>query len=117
MMGDAIVVFFQAEDGIRDIGVTGVQTCALPIGEKLVWRGDAGPPYSIEHFGFRDGLSEPFADLGLGVPPAGGATPRQDGSRAPIAPGELLLGHPDEDGIVQERPANAHLRNNGTYLV
>src|SRR3712207_9077049 len=25
--------FFQAEDGIRDIGVTGVQTCALPISE------------------------------------------------------------------------------------
>src|SRR3712207_9287067 len=25
------VLFFQAEDGIRDIGVTGVQTCALPI--------------------------------------------------------------------------------------
>src|SRR3712207_5099899 len=27
--------FFQAEDGIRDIGVTGVQTCALPI---CFWR-------------------------------------------------------------------------------
>src|SRR3712207_7083311 len=27
----AFVFFFQAEDGIRDIGVTGVQTCALPI--------------------------------------------------------------------------------------
>src|SRR3712207_9529053 len=26
-----ISFFFQAEDGIRDIGVTGVQTCALPI--------------------------------------------------------------------------------------
>src|SRR3712207_8869990 len=26
-----ICFFFQAEDGIRDIGVTGVQTCALPI--------------------------------------------------------------------------------------
>src|SRR3712207_7989884 len=26
-----LVFFFQAEDGIRDIGVTGVQTCALPI--------------------------------------------------------------------------------------
>src|SRR5256884_3710245 len=25
------VVFFQAEDGIRDVAVTGVQTCALPI--------------------------------------------------------------------------------------
>src|SRR5258707_10196398 len=28
--------FFQAEDGIRDIGVTGVQTCALPIFEELL---------------------------------------------------------------------------------
>ena len=27
-------VFFQAEDGIRDIGVTGVQTCALPRSEE-----------------------------------------------------------------------------------
>src|ERR1039457_547379 len=26
-----IVYFFQAEDGIRDYKVTGVQTCALPI--------------------------------------------------------------------------------------
>src|SRR5206468_9739049 len=26
--------FFQAEDGIRDLIVTGVQTCALPISEK-----------------------------------------------------------------------------------
>src|SRR5215217_8561029 len=33
--------FFQAEDGIRDIGVTGVQTCALPIsftGGRKCWR-------------------------------------------------------------------------------
>src|SRR5947209_5128104 len=28
---ETIRFFFQAEDGIRDIGVTGVQTCALPI--------------------------------------------------------------------------------------
>src|SRR2546429_5487659 len=26
-----MVFFFQAEDGIRDVAVTGVQTCALPI--------------------------------------------------------------------------------------
>src|SRR3712207_7195988 len=31
-----VLFFFQAEDGIRDIGVTGVQTCALPI-----WRASA----------------------------------------------------------------------------
>src|SRR2546421_8673083 len=28
--------FFQAEDGIRDLIVTGVQTCALPIYHQLV---------------------------------------------------------------------------------
>src|SRR5207248_8628316 len=30
-----VVFFFQAEDGIRDRTVTGVQTCALPILEVL----------------------------------------------------------------------------------
>src|SRR3712207_8922185 len=39
--------FFQAEDGIRDIGVTGVQTCALPISpddiESLARVRAAGP--------------------------------------------------------------------------
>ena len=29
------VFFFQAEDGIRDTSVTGVQTCALPISNNL----------------------------------------------------------------------------------
>src|SRR3712207_5397929 len=31
----SVCFFFQAEDGIRDIGVTGVQTCALPISYQL----------------------------------------------------------------------------------
>src|SRR5205809_7208315 len=35
-----MIFFFQAEDGIRDVAVTGVQTCALPI-------------YSSVHFGRR----------------------------------------------------------------
>src|SRR5690349_22577640 len=30
--------FFQAEDGIRDLYVTGVQTCALPISCRTCWR-------------------------------------------------------------------------------
>src|SRR2546428_8245146 len=33
--------FFQAEDGIRDLIVTGVQTCALPI--LATWGGCASP--------------------------------------------------------------------------
>src|SRR5205809_4425545 len=32
----AFLFFFQAEDGIRDVAVTGVQTCALPISSKLL---------------------------------------------------------------------------------
>src|SRR2546430_4518490 len=35
--------FFQAEDGIRDLTVTGVQTCALPIYVREI--ADAFPPY------------------------------------------------------------------------
>src|SRR5687768_18370021 len=35
--------FFQAEDGIRDVAVTGVQTCALPILER-VCAGEVGQP-------------------------------------------------------------------------
>src|SRR2546422_2874117 len=30
--------FFQAEDGIRDVAVTGVQTCALPILDAIALR-------------------------------------------------------------------------------
>src|ERR671938_745523 len=38
-------LFFQAEDGIRDIGVTGVQTCALPISTVVnVKRSAPRPP-------------------------------------------------------------------------
>src|SRR3712207_8754913 len=37
-----LLFFFQAEDGIRDIGVTGVQTCALPISSRC----RAGPAFA-----------------------------------------------------------------------
>src|SRR5688572_31874813 len=38
------IFFFQAEDGIRDLTVTGVQTCALPIYRReLVHRRRAKP--------------------------------------------------------------------------
>src|SRR5690606_41710363 len=52
--------FFQAEDGIRDFHVTGVQTCALPI-FGLVVRPDrrrgrgGGPPEPMAVRPFRDG--------------------------------------------------------------
>src|SRR3989442_2437799 len=57
--------FFQAEDGIRDADVTGVQTCALPISKEDLEQGDIYPfaalsaglcrdrkyrKYGVEHF-------------------------------------------------------------------
>src|SRR2546425_4881822 len=36
-MAAAVFFFFQAEDGIRDKLVTGVQTCALPISPASKW--------------------------------------------------------------------------------
>src|SRR2546430_11111745 len=40
----SVFFFFQAEDGIRDLTVTGVQTCALPIYEvRLPYRDIAKP--------------------------------------------------------------------------
>src|SRR2546430_7416302 len=43
--GDSFFFFFQAEDGIRDLTVTGVQTCALPISRhRLLCRLPDGRP-------------------------------------------------------------------------
>src|SRR2546430_3958513 len=70
--------FFQAEDGIRYLTVTGVQTCALPICARppKVARGNADRIYAkgpacrdledgvierVKHFG-ADLYAEPFAD-------------------------------------------------------
>src|SRR2546422_10719147 len=47
------VFFFQAEDGIRDVAVTGVQTCALPISDQF--------RAAIAFYPWcRDALTEPF---------------------------------------------------------
>ena len=73
--------------------------------------------YRLEHFGFRDGISQPFIDIGLGTPPAGGGTPRRNRTWDRVAPGEIFLGHRDEDGHLQQQPANGLLRDNGTYQV
>src|SRR2546430_7530326 len=42
MLARCLIFFFQAEDGIRDLTVTGVQTCALPISPKDLRRLGAG---------------------------------------------------------------------------
>src|SRR2546427_5399725 len=89
--------FFQAEDGIRDLTVTGVQTCALPICDsglpgvqgRSPLRGD---PHHLS--GLSQGLPDPRRDPGdadqrgrglvTGTVVAGGGT----------APGAAVVGGP-----------------------
>src|SRR5256885_5495288 len=61
--------FFQAEDGIRDYKVTGVQTCALPISR---WFPLTNYP-SNESGTFRLNVPDSFAVAGTGK--AGAPTP------------------------------------------
>src|SRR3989337_4089044 len=46
--------FFQAEDGIRDATVTGVQTCALPILELVQTLESRGDLRDVEGIAFKD---------------------------------------------------------------
>src|SRR5438445_2298092 len=63
-----ISFFFQAEDGIRDIGVTGVQTCALPISIRLRQRGSAGGHNGLKSIISAIGTNE-FMRLRIGIQP------------------------------------------------
>src|SRR5260370_32593930 len=58
-----VFFFFQAEDGIRDSSVTGVQTCALPISKqrKCKKRGT-----NIEQLDVWNSPDECLAELGTG---------------------------------------------------
>src|SRR2546430_4491718 len=49
--------FFQAEDGIRDLTVTGVQTCALPISSRQAGRALDDPPRDLA---IRIGMKQTF---------------------------------------------------------
>jgi deferrochelatase/peroxidase EfeB/cytochrome P450 len=71
----------------------------------------------VEHFGFRDGLSQPFVDMGLGDTLPGGGTPSREGTWSPVAPGEIFLNLPDENGEVQLLPINKDLTVGSTFLV
>src|SRR6266487_7165768 len=66
--------FFQAEDGIRDGRVTGVQTCALPISSD-------GP------LGVLSGMRPPCPDrCGLDVQRRRGATSQRRSDQSSLAP-------------------------------
>jgi len=76
-----------------------------------------GKPTTKEHFGFTDGFGNPDY---LGVerssqPGQGKLLP--DGSWAPLATGELLLGYADEAGELPVAPVPHLLASNGSFMV
>ena len=60
-----------------------------------------------EHFGFADGLSQPTIKDPRAGPNErpGRGTPRRLGLWDDVAPGEFVLGYPDEDGLAASDPA------------
>lgn len=70
-----------------------------------------------EHFGYRDNLSQPFVDLGLGDTLPGGGTASRLSSWTPVAPGEIFLDQRDEDGEEHALPVHPVLRRGSTFLV
>src|SRR2546422_4921674 len=65
-----VFFFFQAEDGIRDVAVTGVQTCALPISagfESGVDRGGRCRSLHADQRQVRLFLAEEGTGIGIAV--------------------------------------------------
>jgi Dyp-type peroxidase family len=99
-----------------------------PIGLELLKRLAAeGLPGHKEHFGFRDGISQPWIEgthPGPPTQPYGGkrvkpdrSKPTPENSFAPLRRGEFLLGHKDELDRVPQSLIPSVLGANGTYLV
>src|SRR2546429_7048533 len=74
-----VFFFFQAEDGIRDVAVTGVQTCALPIFVALLHRRIERVHVHVDDAARRFGHGESVARRG------------DPGARDPDSPLSLLL--------------------------
>ena len=76
-----------------------------------------GKPTTREHFGFTDGFGNPdYLGIARKSQPGQGKL-MPDGSWAPLATGELLLGYADEAGELPVAPVPHILASNGTFMV
>ncbi len=77
----------------------------------------AALPGGVEHFGYADGFAQPSIEgSGVAALPGQGAVLDGGGWR-PIRAGELILGYPDEEGVLPPAPPPAELSTNSSYLV
>jgi Dyp-type peroxidase family len=75
-----------------------------------------------EHFGFADGFAQPAIAGATEDKTPGGGVPEAHDAWRPLAPGEFILGYPDEDTAVDRKrrlpPApDGPLGRNATYMV
>jgi Dyp-type peroxidase family len=76
-----------------------------------------GKPTTGEHFGFTDGFGNPdYLGVDRTTQPGQGKL-LADGTWAPLATGELLLGYADEAGELPVAPVPHLLASNGTFMV
>ena len=94
-------------------------------GVVLEGRQEAGvlnPEDPREHFGYRDGISQPYIEgtehiLRHKKAFHGQGTPTKDGKWNPLKAGEFILGYEDEGGYMAGASLPPHLSKNGTFLV
>jgi Dyp-type peroxidase family len=118
------------------IGVNGLTTEALEAscaniqswveetgGATVVYTQDAaavvmnGKPCTSEHFGYTDGFGNPdYLGIERSTQPGQGKL-LPNGTWAPLATGELLLGYADEAGELPVAPIPHILASNGTFMV
>src|SRR5699024_10012207 len=87
-------LFFQAEDGIRDRNVTGVQTCALPISTNQV----------SEVMAFANEEKNPVTPFGLGSSLEGHVIPYEGGISIDFSEMNNILEIRDKDLLVRVQP-------------
>lgn len=86
------------------------QTYGKMSGISVIWRLDCyALPTEKEHFGFKDGISQPAIE-DSGVP---GTNPKEQ----PLKPGEFFLGYLNETNEYPPMPQPEILGRNGSYVV
>jgi Dyp-type peroxidase family len=107
---DVLVMVFGKDEVARDIMVDAQRGALLAAGARLMPTETCWPMVDREHFGFVDGISQPFI-RGLHDTPRPGADL--------IAAGEIVLGYPNAYGRLPHSPRwnGFDLGRNGSYLV
>jgi Dyp-type peroxidase family len=108
-LSECCSVILSILDGTGGVTVLAFQDAAAEVSK--------GKPTTSEHFGYADGFGNPDY---LGVerssqPGQGKLLP--NGTWAPLATGELLLGYADEAGELPVAPVPHLLASNGTFMV